>query len=190
MSFSDQYLKPFLLPWVLFITVAFMALFTLSARDWFLPVLFLLLPFVDSRWRLPATRISKRALVSWSALISIIFFLLYKKPELVNLFVVMTLLAALPEEWFFRSYLQKRLGNNITAVIVVSVLFALMHFITHDSAVVWLVFFPSIFFGWLYKKSDDLLLIVLIHALSNLIYYIYLQTYIEDFLANEVIHIG
>ena len=93
----------------------------------------------------------------------------------------MVLVAALPEEWFFRAYLQKRLGNHIAAVLLVSLMFSLMHFITQSSAVAWLVFIPSVFFGWIYKKTDDLILVVILHALSNLLYYIYLESHFVAF---------
>ena len=93
----------------------------------------------------------------------------------------MVLVAALPEEWFFRAYLQKCLGNNVAAVLLVSLMFSLMHYITHRSVETWLVFIPSIFFGWIYKKTDDLILVVILHALSNLVFYIYLESYFMAF---------
>ena len=96
----------------------------------------------------------------------------------------MVLVAALPEEWFFRAYLQKCLGNNVAAVLLVSLMFSLMHFITHSFASAWLVFIPSVFFGWVYKQTSNLVLVVMLHALSNLVYYIYLETYIVKYIGS------
>ena len=181
MSFNIHTLKTFLLPSILFATAAFVAMFALQSRDWLLPVLFMLLPFVDLQLSMPRIAFGRQSLISWAILSVVIILLLLQNAQLVDLFTMMVLVAALPEEWFFRAYLQKRLGNHIAAILIVSLLFSLMHFITQSSAIAWLVFVPSIFFGWVYKKTDDLILVVLLHALSNLLYYIYLQSYFVAF---------
>ena len=180
MNFNSHTAKAFLLPCVLFAATAFVAMFARQSRDWLLPVLFLLLPFVDVQWSMPRIPFGRLSLISWAILSLAIILLLLQNIQLLDLFTVMVLVAALPEEWFFRAYLQKRLGNHIAAVLIVSLLFSLMHFITQSSAVAWLVFIPSVFFGWVYKKTDDLILVVFLHALSNLIYYIYLESYIVN----------
>lgn len=95
-------------------------------------------------------------------------------------FVLMQLLlVALPEEFFFRGYLQYRLGNNIKGIIVVSILFAAGHFLT---LCVWglhsldvcsqsvLTFFPSLVMGYLYYKTGTLWASILFHFLANLTY--------------------
>lgn len=95
-------------------------------------------------------------------------------------FVLMQLLlVALPEEVFFRGYLQNRLGNNIKGIVVVSLLFALGHFITlcvggeHNLSVCSqsvLTFFPSLVMGYLYYKTGTLWASVLFHFLANIVY--------------------
>ena len=181
MSFNIHTVKTFLLPCILFAAAAFVAMFALQSRDWLLPVLFLLLPFVDVQLSMPRIFFGRQSLISWAILSIAIILLLLQNTQLVDLFTVMVLVAALPEEWFFRAYLQKRLGNNLAAVLIVSLLFSLMHYITHRSVETWLVFIPSIFFGWIYKKTDDLILVVILHALSNLVFYIYLESYFMAF---------
>ena len=183
MSFNIHTAKIFLLPCILFAATAFVAMFAPQSRDWLLPVLFLLLPFVDVQWSMPQIHLARQSLISWVILSLAIFILLLQNTQLLDLFTVMVLVAALPEEWFFRAYLQKRLGNHVAAVLIVSLLFSLLHYITHRSAEAWLVFIPSIFFGWIYKKTDDLILVVLLHALSNLLYYIYLESHFVAFFA-------
>ena len=177
MNFNIHTLKYLSLPCVLFAAAALVAIFALQSRDWLLPILFLLLPFVDVQWSMPRIPFAWQSLISWVVLSVVIILLLLQNTQLVDLFTMMVLLAALPEEWFFRAYLQKRLGNHIAAVLIVSLLFWLMHYITHRSVETWLVFIPSVFFGWVYKKTDDLILVVILHALSNLLYYIYLESY-------------
>lgn len=95
-------------------------------------------------------------------------------------FVLMQLLlVAFPEEVFFRGYLQNRLGNTVKGIIVVSLLFALGHFITlcvgggHNLALCSqsvLTFFPSLVMGYLYYKTGTLWASVLFHFLANIVY--------------------
>lgn len=181
MSINAIVLKKYLYPYILYVVVALSAVFGMNSWVWLLPILFLLLPFIDSSWKVPAIQRQKYLRIIWLILVLSILLLLLQHPEALDLFIVMVLLAALPEEWFFRAYLQARLGNNNAAVFIVSVLFSFMHFIAHDTMVVLLVFIPSLFFGWMYRKTNDLVLVVILHALSNLFYYIYLQAYIEDY---------
>ncbi|MBI2943708.1 MAG: CPBP family intramembrane metalloprotease [Candidatus Wallbacteria bacterium] len=88
------------------------------------------------------------------------------------------LAVALPEEAFFRGYLQTRLDGvsppwrifrvEITAGIVISsVLFALAHFALRGDPRTLGVFFPGLLFGWLRRQSGSVLLPVLYHALCN-----------------------
>jgi membrane protease YdiL (CAAX protease family) len=89
------------------------------------------------------------------------------------------LLVALPEEVFFRGYLQYKLGNNIKGIVIVSLLFALGHFVTlcigggHNIAVcsqAVLTFFPSLVMGYLYFRTKTLWASILFHFLANVVY--------------------
>lgn len=92
--------------------------------------------------------------------------------------LVQLLLVALPEEVFFRGYLQRALGNTIKGVIAVSLLFALAHFVTIclagdgfsvcGQAV--LTFFPSLVMGYLYLKTGTLWASVIFHFLANIVH--------------------
>ncbi len=91
------------------------------------------------------------------------------------------LLVAIPEEYFYRGYLQHRLqrafgrrlvlwGGDIgPAVWVTSAVFAVGHFLTIPSAFRLAVFFPSLLFGWLRDKTGTLWVPVVFHVLSNLV---------------------
>jgi membrane protease YdiL (CAAX protease family) len=182
MKFDTFHLKHLLLPCCLYTVAALVAIFSQQSRDWLLPVLFLLMPYFDFLWHVPRNTFGKQFLIYWVALAVVISVLLFQNMEVIDLFIVMVLVAALPEEWFFRAYLQKRLGDTIAAVLVVSLMFSLLHFITHSFTSALLVFIPSVFFGWIYKQTSDIVLVVMLHALSNLVYYIYLETHIVEYI--------
>lgn len=89
------------------------------------------------------------------------------------------LMVALPEEVFFRGYLQNKLGNNIKGIIIVSLLFAVGHFITlclgggHNIAIcsqAILTFFPSLVMGYLYLKTKTLWASIIFHFFANIVH--------------------
>jgi len=93
--------------------------------------------------------------------------------------LVQLLLVALPEEVFFRGYLQQKLGNTLKGVVAVSFLFALGHFVTlclgggHglsacSQAV--LTFFPSLVMGYLYLRTGTLWASIIFHFLANIVH--------------------
>ncbi len=90
------------------------------------------------------------------------------------------LVVALPEEFFYRGYLQQRLESQLgqgrpilgiragRAFLLTQLLFALGHLVEPYP---WrlAVFFPALLFGWLRKRSGTLLSGVLYHATCNLL---------------------
>jgi hypothetical protein len=95
--------------------------------------------------------------------------------------IVQLLLIALPEEFFYRGYLQRRLdelrGRRAWALgpvelsrsnLVVSALFAVGHFAVGLDPLRLAVFFPSLVFGWLRDRTDGIVAPVLYHAACNL----------------------
>jgi membrane protease YdiL (CAAX protease family) len=90
------------------------------------------------------------------------------------------LVIALPEEAFYRGYLQTRLddawgrhwrllGARVgPALLVSSALFALGHVATRLHPNRLAVFFPSLLFGWLRARTGAVGPVVLLHALCNL----------------------
>jgi membrane protease YdiL (CAAX protease family) len=93
--------------------------------------------------------------------------------------LIQLLLVALPEEVFFRGYLQQKLGNTVKGVIVVSLLFALAHFVTlclgggHGLSVcsqAVLTFFPSLVMGYLYMSTGTLWASIIFHFLANIVH--------------------
>jgi hypothetical protein len=90
------------------------------------------------------------------------------------------LVIALPEEAFYRGYLQSRLdeawprkvrilGAQIgISVLVASLIFALGHLATIRQPVRLAVFFPSLLFGWLRARTGGVGASIAFHAMCNL----------------------
>lgn len=97
-----------------------------------------------------------------------------------HLLLIQVLMVALPEEFFYRGYLQTRLealwpssyvrGLPISyANLVVSILFAFTHFLIGHQVYRLGVFFPSLLFGMMRQKTGSLLAPVLFHATANIL---------------------
>ncbi len=90
------------------------------------------------------------------------------------------LLIALPEEYFFRGYLQpvlvRRFSKQLSithtlsiplGVAVTAFFFALAHSVIHLQWWHFAIFFPALVFGWLKERTGGLVAGILFHALSN-----------------------
>lgn len=86
------------------------------------------------------------------------------------------LMVALPEEAFYRGYLQTRLQDVFgqgksgvwLAILMTSVIFAVGHFVTIHHAQRLAVFFPSLLFGILRHRTKGIGASILFHASCNL----------------------
>jgi membrane protease YdiL (CAAX protease family) len=88
---------------------------------------------------------------------------------------------ALPEEFFFRGFLQGRLEEALPArgrffgvpvgraLLLASVLFALGHYLIDFDPRRLAVFFPALVFGWLRTATGSIVPGALFHAMSNLV---------------------
>ena len=100
-------------------------------------------------------------------------------PDLAELVLVNVLLIGLPEELFYRGFVQTRLERWWTdrrcilgvpidrTVIVVSALFALGHFLGEWNPARLGPFFPAILFSMLRRKSGSITGAIIYHGLSN-----------------------
>ena len=89
------------------------------------------------------------------------------------------LLVALPEEAFYRGYLQTELDRAFTprvrflgatlgpGLLVTSVIFAIGHFVTVPVPARFAVFFPSLVFGWLRARTGGVGAPLAFHAFCN-----------------------
>ena len=104
------------------------------------------------------------------------------------------LFTALPEEWFFRRYFMQSVEalilkyfssspchNALIANITTSLIFSLNHIPTQGLTGL-LIIFPSLLLGWLYQKYQSLTLVILLHALMNSIFFIYIKNHIDGIL--------
>lgn len=81
-------------------------------------------------------------------------------------------LIALPEEFFFRGWLQTLLRKNlkpVLAILVTSLLFALAHSLIQVQWWHFSIFFPGLVFGWLKEKTGAITAPILFHAVSNIL---------------------
>ena len=101
------------------------------------------------------------------------------------LWLVLTqlLLVAIPEEFFYRAYLQRGLESfwpggrrrvlgvmtNPSAVAATSALFALGHFVVGFDPQRLAVFFPSLLFGWMKDATGSIAAAAVFHALCNIV---------------------
>mgnify|MGYP001069775603 CR=1 FL=1 len=105
--------------------------------------------------------------------------------NILSLCLSQLLLISLPEEWFFRGYIQGRFNQVLgkkwkffpaqigPGLFIASALFCLSHFAIRQSPDRLMVFFPGLVFGWLREKTDSLVAPVLFHFLANLTFIIF-----------------
>lgn len=133
----------------------------------------LFLPLADRHWALPVVPMGARQVIAWACLVVTGIGLLFWQPVHLGFALATLLLAALPEEWFFRAYFMTRLGAAWRANLMTSLLFSVIHGLSHHWTTAALVFMPSLFYGWLYQRTRDLPLLILVHGLSNLLYVLF-----------------
>ncbi len=98
-------------------------------------------------------------------------------------FCYQILFVAIPEEIFFRGYLQSNiiyLLNTVTVkkngflewygIIICAVVFAVSHAVFLGSAISILTFFPGLIMGWLFFRTNSLLAPILFHIIANIGY--------------------
>jgi membrane protease YdiL (CAAX protease family) len=102
-------------------------------------------------------------------------------PDFAWLSLAQLLVVALPEELFFRGYLQGRLEEALPptvnvfgarlgwAWILAAALFALGHYLVSFEPQMLTRFFPGLVFGWMYARTRSILAGTIFHAACNLI---------------------
>jgi membrane protease YdiL (CAAX protease family) len=142
----------------------------------------LFFPLLDRHWRLPVFPRTPLNYTLWLGLLLTAAALLIWQPQHLGFALATLLTAALPEEWFFRAYFMTRLqetrwGHSWRANLVTSLLFGGLHGLTRGWMVGLSVLGPSLVYGWLYQHTRDLPLLVLVHALSNLVLVMLISRY-------------
>jgi membrane protease YdiL (CAAX protease family) len=142
-----------------------------------LPILMLLFPIIVGhrvKLRFSVKDISLGLVVSIIILLPYYFAFGGNIKTISAYYIIFQLLSvSIPEEFFFRGFLQDSTGRNFKAVLFVSLLFSLAHLPKAFFLGEWislLSFFPSLIMGWLYMKTNNILPGTLFHFLSNLVY--------------------
>ena len=151
-------------------------------RTYVLTGVLLFFPLVDRHWRAPELPSRPMNYATWLVLLLMAATLLLWQPQHLELTLSTLLTAALPEEWFFRAYFMTRIqemrwGRGWRANVIASLLFSGLHALTRGWLVGLSVLTPSLVYGGLYQRTRDLPFIVLLHALSNLIFVMFLSRY-------------
>ncbi len=154
-----------------------------ATRVYVLGGIMLFFPLMDPFWKPPALLQPRCHALVWGAIALPAAALLAWQPAYASYTAAMVLTAALPEEWFFRAYFMTRIGSGWRANILASLLFAFMHCLTWGWIAAVLVFIPSLFYGWLYQRTRDVVLLVLVHGLSNLVFTMFLSHPVNSWLA-------
>jgi membrane protease YdiL (CAAX protease family) len=173
-----------LFPWINGAALVGGAVFSFPGRDYVLVGLMLFLPLLDRHWQIPAVPRSRSHILAWLALLIAGTGLVAWRPSEMPFALATLLTAALPEEWFFRAYFMVRLGDGIRGNVGASLLFSLLHGLTWGWVTAVLVFVPSLFYGWLFQRTRDVTLATLVHALSNLIYAVFLAQFVATLAGN------
>jgi len=195
MTLTDLWHRPYLGPIIVYVLVIILIVLMriLIPGDYafsFAAILMFSIPFIlrsemkGFRW--DAKGFLTGLVVSFVILILYVILILVFTDHTINtsritssLIIVQLFFISIPEEVFFRGYLQEKLGNNLKGVVIVSFLFALGHFFTIClldgfqglvCAQNLLTFFPSIVMGYLYLKTGTLWGSIVFHFLSNIVY--------------------
>lgn len=151
-----------------------------SFVSYLVPLFLYSIPFYYQRKikiRLDAKDIAKGILASAAILIPFLIFMMFKEKTLVLIPVKAVLfqlfVIALPEEIYFRGFLQERFGNTVYSVIIVSVLFSAMHlpkFILYHDIYAVLTVFPSLIMGMLYVWTSNIITPTIFHVSANIVF--------------------
>lgn len=104
--------------------------------------------------------------------------------NIIPLILIELCLVSLPEEAFFRGYLQTHLEDIFPkrfcflgtrfglGLILTAALFVLSHLLLTRHLFSLTVFFPALIFGWLKERTGKVVAPAVFHALANIIYFI------------------
>jgi len=129
----------------------------------FLPHLYMMLPLLFLTPRELGFGNYRKGVLYGSMLIPLL--IVFPPDPSQGVWILNQLSVAVAEEVFFRGYLMQSLGNIRT-----SLLFSLAHLINFPTLNSLLVFFPSLLFGFAYRRSGSILAPVLLHFSANVIY--------------------
>lgn len=153
----------------------------------------LLSPYIDGKFKVPDLKTisyNRNINIILCLLIFIILYIGIINNQLSIKLILFTLfISTIPEEWFFRVYFQTQLikylsthttnkKSTTSGIILTSLFFSCMHVIMQgDIHLIYLIFFPSVLYGYIYLITKNLFLVINLHFISNILLYT-LQAYI------------
>lgn len=128
--------------------------------------------------RLGESLVALLAVAAWAALMQLWLLprdTLPAASELLRTLILQIALVAFPEELLFRGLAQPALARRgpVVGIVGGAVLFALAHVIVLPSPDRLLVVFPGLLFGLLRERTGSLWPSILLHALCNLVYFVW-----------------
>lgn len=160
-----------------------------NSQSTLLTLLLLFLPFTDRQWFATSLKINKAHWLLYGVIVCCSALVVIYKPDSINFMLSTLLLTALPEEWFFRAYFMSRLQEVLKNFIYykwkANVLTSLMFALLHMPGQGWFglsIVLPSLFFGWLYQKYNDIVLVIGMHMLFNLMFFVFMRNIVDRWL--------
>lgn len=167
------------------------AVFIEPDRNFLITALLLGLPLLDAHYRKVSVGHTHQEVIRWIITSCLILSILTFNPEKLTYLLTLILFVALPEEWFFRRYIQQsvndyfsqlntdlKISTSWLAILLTSGFFSLVHIPLQGYSGL-LVFFPSLILGYVYQMKKDLVFVILLHSLFNLFFIAYLQDIIK-----------
>lgn len=148
--------------------------------SYLIPFLLLFLPLIAGstlNFKLSKKHFYIFGVVSSVTIIPYVLFEIYQGkvfilPEL-SLLLFQLLVVSVPEETFFRGFIQENIGNNIRGILITSLMFSFAHlpvFLFDNNIYAILTFFPSLVIGYIYLKTSNIIPCIIFHFLANIIW--------------------
>lgn len=148
--------------------------------NYLIPFLLIILPVIAGcavKFRFSSAHFLAGLYVSLIFLFSFALFEIFRGGVFVfpsiSMLAFQLLVVSVPEEIFFRGFVQESIGNNIKGILITSIMFSLAHlpvFLFDNNIYALLTFFPSIVIGFIYLKTANIMPCIIFHFLSNIIW--------------------
>lgn len=173
---------------ILFFMVFFYYAFSLSIFKYIIPLFLVLTPYILKKRVRLSFNINDILTGLIASLIIILPSFIYQilsegiliRPPSLGTMVFHIFIISMPEEVYFRGFLQEGVGNNIKGIIIVSLLFSFIHLpklVFDNDLTSVLTFFPSLIMGYLYMRTSNVLPCIIFHFSANLLALGIINTY-------------
>jgi len=91
----------------------------------------------------------------------------------ISMLAFQLLVVSIPEEIFFRGFIQEAVGNNLKGNLITSLLFSIAHlpnFLFNNDIYSLLTFFPSLIIGYIYMRTANIMPCIMFHFFANVVW--------------------